>query len=93
MKAFSYQPHFLTWLNVGFPLSIVFFFYLEFQEPQEREVQYQFQYVYEPVYYNYDPTPAYGSELDCSCKRDCGYDEFEHGDCANDQTRCCKFES
>lgn len=61
-------------------------------EPREQEFQYQYQYMYEPQYY-VDPVPAYGTgELDCSCKNECAYDEFENGDCAQDQTKCCKFE-
>lgn len=93
MKACSYQPHFFL-LQRMFEFHFQFFFSSSyFLEPQEREVQYQYYMYDQPTYY-YDP-PAYGPgpELDCSCKRDCGYDEFENGDCANDQTRCCKFES
>ncbi|XP_061196795.1 uncharacterized protein LOC133205069 [Saccostrea echinata] len=63
-------------------------------QPQEQEVNFHYQYLYEPSYY-FD-TPIYGpgpSELDCSCKNtDCGHDEFESGDCPNDEKRCCKFD-
>lgn len=64
-----------------------------FSEPQEQEINY-YQYQYEPMYP--DPTPVYGpgpTDLDCSCKfSDCGFDEFENGDCADDTKRCCKYD-